>query len=669
MDAESPRLRLSILGVVVVSMFGALFARLWYLQVMSAGKYQDVAVANTTKLVFEEPPRGRILDRNGKVIVDNRTSLVVTANPHELDASGRRDEILFRIAQELTRSGKPTKVKALERRLRDPQYNPLQPVPIAIDVPEDLYVYLSERADEFPGIAVQREAVRSYPYGPAAAHVVGYVGRINQEELKARQGSRNEPEENPKPYQPDSNIGKEGVERVYEDQLRGTPGVRRIEVDSRGRVVRTVEYPPPRPGNDLQLSIDIDIQVNVEKALAEQLETVRGGYTTDGRVAAAPAGAAVMLEPGTGHVLALASYPTYDPSEFVNGISSERYEELTRNPRENPFVNRAIAGQYAPGSTFKLVTAFGAMSSGMISGNTYYADGGVYQLMKCAGNCTRQNPNRQGHGTVNVPSALTVSSDVYFYWLGDRFYWEADQWGQGLQSAARPFGFGTRTGIDLPGEAAGTVPDPDWKRRTWEALPPGQKANGDPTWYPGDSVNLAIGQGDMLATPLQLASAYAMFVDGGVHRRPTVALRILEPSSEAADPEAPAVVEEIQPEPNHRADLPPEIHEPIRQGLLGVVSSGGVFTGTAYHAFRGFDTTAFPILAKTGTAQVNNKADTALFVACGPDPHYRYCLSVVLEEAGFGGTVAAPVARRVFEPLAGQQTEEGSKPTIARSSD
>ncbi|MCX7619465.1 MAG: penicillin-binding protein 2 [Acidimicrobiales bacterium] len=669
MDAESPRLRLSILGVVIVSMFGALFARLWYLQVMSAGQYQDVAVQNTTKVVYEEPPRGRILDRNGKVIVDNRTSLVVTANPHELDSSGKRDEILFRIAQELTRSGRPTKVRSLERRLHDPQYNPLQPVPIAVDVPEDLYVFLSERAEEFPGIAVNREAVRSYPYGAAAAHVVGYVGRINEEELRARQGTPDHPKENPKPYQPDSNIGKEGVERVYEDELRGTPGVRRIEVDSLGRVVRTVEHRPPRPGNDVQLSIDIDIQVSLEKALAEQLDLVRGGYTSDGKIAAAPAGSAVMLEPGTGRVLALASYPTYDPSEFVNGISTERYQELTRNPAENPFVNRAISGQYAPGSTFKLVTAFGAMSSGMINGNTSYVDGGVYQLMKCSGNCTRQNPNRQGHGTVNVSSALTVSSDVFFYWIGDRFFWEADRWGQGLQSAARTFGFGAKTGIDLPGESAGNVPDADWKRRTWESLPPDQKAKGDPTWYPGDSVNLAIGQGDMLATPLQLANAYAMFVDQGVHHKPTVVMRILQPASEAADPAHPAVIREIEPEVTYTADMPAAIHEPIRQGLLGVASSGGVFTGTAYNAFRGFDTKAFPVLSKTGTAQVNNKADTALYVACAPDPEYKYCLSIVLEEAGFGGNVAAPVARRVFEPLAGQQTEEGSKPSVVRSSD
>ncbi len=653
MDTGSSQLRLGILAITAISLFGALFARLWYLQVMVAPQYTGVATQNRERTIYEEPPRGRILDRTGAVLVDNRTSLVITANlqdPAILD-SGRRRELLVRVAGQLTRVGIPTKVTTLERRLNDRQFNPLTPIPIAIDIPEELDIYIKEHSEDFPGIDVAREQVRSYPKGPIAAHVLGYVGRVNEEELAAKVGTEADPKDNPKHYGPASTYGKAGVERVYEDDLRGVPGVRKVEVDSRGRVVRTVSYSPPEPGNDVQLAIDADLQEVAERALIDQLGAVRGLYSSSG-YRQAPAGSLVITDPRDGGVLAMASYPTYDPTEFVNGISTERYEAIrTGKDSDNPLINRAIGGQYAPGSTFKLVTAYAAMHRGVIDGSFSFGDPGTYILKNCTGpTCRKQNAGGIAHGTVDLATALTVSSDVFFYHLGDEFYWGHDKYGDGIQDAARTFGFGRRTGIDIPGEAEGRVPDPAWKQELYDALPEEQKKNGSPTWQPGDTVNLAIGQGDMLATPLQLATAYSGFVHHGEVHQPRVAVRVLRPAGDPADPKA--LVRSFDPVIKGTVDLPNEIHDPIRNGLVNVPEWR--YNGTAGEAFRGFDTAAYPIIAKTGTAQANNKVDNALFTACGPEPSEQLCVAIVLEEAGFGGEAAAPIARRIFDHTSGQ---------------
>ncbi len=659
MESESPRLRLSILAIIVVSLFGALFARLWYLQVMAAPQFQDVAAANRERVIYEEAPRGRILDRNGRVIVDNRTSLVVTASPRQLDQSGHRNDVLLRLATALTDAGTPTKVATLERRLNDKQYSPLQPIPVAIDIPEALEVELAERAEDFPGVEVTRESVRAYPNGPLAAHVVGYVGRISEQELEARMGTKDNPKEADKPYQPDSDIGKAGVERTFEDDLRGQPGVRRIEIDAKGTPIRTIDYTPPRSGNDLQLTIDLDIQANAEATLSAQLDAIKGGVTREG-TKTAQAGSLAAVDPRNGEVLAMASFPTYDPAEFVNGISTERYAQLTGgDAADNPFPNRAIAGEYAPGSTFKLVTAYGGLDRGLVTASSPFYDGGCLRV----GDRDFCNAGKVAHGAVPMPRALTVSSDVYFYSLGQRFWNQRDEYGDGIQSAARGFGFGTATGVQLPGESAGIIPDPEYKRKLWEALPPDQQRKGDPNWYPGDNVNLAIGQGYVLATPLQLANAYATFVNHGQHHQPNIALRVLIPAGDPTDPRS--VVKSFEPRVDHTVDLPDNVFEPVHEGLIGVASSR---EGTAYDAFRGFDLKSFPVFSKTGTAQVQGKADNALFVACGPDPAYRICVSAVLEQAGFGGEAAAPVVRRVLEPLAGQAQSDW-KPGVVRGND
>jgi penicillin-binding protein 2 len=527
-------------------------------------------------------------------------------------------------------------------------------------VPDGLQIELAERAEEFPGVQVARESVRAYPNGPLAAHLVGYVGRVSEEELEARMGTKESPKPADKPYQPDSDIGKAGVERTFEDDLRGVPGVRRIEIDAKGTPIRTIEYSPPRPGNDLQLALDLDVQANAESTLAAQLDAVRGGATKEG-TKTAQAGSVVAIDPRNGEVLAMASFPTYDPAEFVNGISTERYQELVGggDPADNPFPNRAISGEYAPGSTFKLVTAYAGLDAGLVTASSPFYDSGCLQV----GDRPFCNAGKAAHGAVPMPRALTVSSDTYFYSLGQRFWAERDQHGDGIQDAARGFGFGTASGVQLPGESAGIIPDPDYKRRLWESLPPDQQAKGDPAWYPGDNVNLSIGQGYVLSTPIQLVNGYATFVNKGRHHQPNVALRVLIPAGDPADPAA--VVKVFEPRVDHTLEMPDTIYEPVHDGMLGVASSR---EGTAYDAFRSFDLDEFPIFSKTGTAQVNGKADNALFAACGPDPEYRICAAAVLEQAGFGGEAAAPVVRRVLEPVAGQLGEDW-QPGIVRGSD
>ncbi len=624
METASPRLRISILGIVALSLFGALFARLWYLQVMASPQFEVQAQANRVREVTEKAPRGRILDAKGRVLVDNRTSLVVAINPHDLQSVDDRGELLSRLAHVLTQSGVPTKVSSIERHLADRQFNPLQAIPVAVDVPEELFLYLAERSDEFPSVEVRRETVRTYPYGAFAGNVLGYVGRISEEEYAARDG-----------YEPDSDIGKSGIEKSFEEQLRGVRGVRTIEIDSQNRPVRTTEYFPPQQGYDIQLTIDIDVQMAAEKALAEQLESLRGRFQRDGALMKAPAGSVVVMDPRNGDVIAMASYPSYNPEEFVNGISTERYQELVAGSDADPLTNRTIQGLYAPGSTFKPITAIAALDAGMITEYSSYLDPGYYDV----GTLRVYNAGKRPYGAVDVRRSLTVSSDVYYYWLGDKFW--RDTYGDGMQQTARAFGLGAITGIDLPGEAAGLVPDPDVKAKRHEENP---EAFPEGKWYSGDNVNVAIGQGDVLVTPLQLASVYATIANGGTVYRPRITTG-------------------VEPEVTGSVELPASTVQPVLDGLTGVITSR---EGTAYLPFQGFDMTGFQVAGKTGTAQVNGKADTSLFASFAPSGNALYSVVAVLEESGFGSDAAVPVVRRVYEAITGQtQTLPGETLTGA----
>jgi penicillin-binding protein 2 len=632
-----PRLRLSMMAVVAMALFVSLFARLYDLQVVGSSDYRLQAEANRVRTVQVEAPRGRILDRNGKVLVDNRVAVVVAIDRNAFGdlTKPAQASLLQRLTVELTAAGHAISPDEITQRLGDRRYSRYAPVPVATDVPEELKIYLDEHADEYPSVVVQRTAVRHYPYGTLAAHTLGYVGQIDDDELKYVQAAG----DTVKPYALNDHIGKEGVERTYEPYLRGTPGLRRIEVDAEGDPVRVISDREPRAGDDLVLSIDVDLQALAEQALQQGLADARARPPRNGNPPNnATTGATVVEDPNNGQLLALASYPTYDPSAFVDGIDANEWNFLNDPVNGQPLNNWAIQGQWAAGSTYKLFMAYAALHSGLMAPDTIFHDGGGYLIPGCSGlKCYRSNAGGAAYGSVNISEALTVSSDAFFYNVGAQFWLQRERFGEeGLQNLLAPWGIGDETGVALTGERPGRIPGATWRREFCEAT----NCN-DPVWRTGDSVNVGIGQGDVLVTPLQLANGYATFANGGTRYVPQIALR-------AQAYQTDKVTQEFQPKAAARVEMTPPQRQALLDGLAGVP-----VRGTAAGAFAGFPLDAFPIAGKTGTAQVDNKADTALFSAFGPIHAPRYQVTAVLEESGFGATSAAPVVRRVFEVLAG----------------
>jgi penicillin-binding protein 2 len=623
----SSRLRLSVLGVVIVSLFAVMFARLWYLQVLAAPEFEVAASQNRVRVVTTPAPRGRILDRHGRVLVDNRYANVVTITRDEIE---NRDAVLGRLSALLR-----IPVAELRARMANPRYSPYKPVPVAEDVPKETLVYISEHQDLFPGVEATRQAVRTYPNGTLAAHLLGYVGEINDVELDARKGDG---------YRLGDTIGKTGVEKIYEDDLRGEPGVERLQVDARGKSLGPLSVTPPVQGHDVVLTIDLEVQRLAEESLAKGIEAARKAKDrASDKNFAAPAGAAVVLDPRNGAVLALASHPTYDPAAFLNGISRGDYAFLQDPANHYPLNDRTIQGQYAPGSTFKLITALAGLRTGLIQPNSTVVDRGFLRV----GNRTFRNAGSRAYGPVNLQRSLTVSSDVYYYTMGASFWSKRDQLGETpIQDTARLFGLGETTGIPLRPEMDGRVPDPEGRKELHELKP---KAFPEGKWYPGDNVNLSIGQGETVVTPLQLANAYATFANGGTLWEPRIAAEVRDRGGD--------VVRTIDSVVRRKIDLPPQQRDPILRGLVGVTADP---RGTANGAFFGFPLNRFPVAGKTGTAQVAGKQDTALFASFAPanSPTPEYAVVAVVEEAGFGGSVAAPIVRRIYDGIVGEATTD-----------
>ncbi|MBW8825734.1 MAG: penicillin-binding protein 2 [Acidobacteria bacterium] len=626
---DSPRLRLLIVGVVGLSLFAALLARLWYLQVLTAPQFKLQAKQNQVRVVKVAAPRGRILDRNGVVLVDNRASNVVAVDRSRLTAD-ERAPLLERLSRVLHIPD-----VELSRRLDDVTVSPYTPVPLAEDVPEPTMVTLRERQEDFPGVVARTVAVREYPHGSLAAHVLGYVGEVNDTDMADNQGE----------YQLGDQIGKAGVERTYEKELRGAAGEERIEVDAKGTPIRTLSRRGPVQGSDLVLSLDINVQARAEASLSQGLAAARGRpFEKDKGLLVADAGAVVVLDAKEGSVVAMASYPTFDLPGLANGVSKAEAAKLFSPSSGAPFINRAIQGQYAPGSTWKLVTADAAMRTGLVSPNYTYNDTGSFEIKECVGtSCIRHNAGSRAFGRVDFRRALTVSSDVYFYNLGSMF-WQRRKSGHfgetPIQESAAALGFGRKTGVPLQGESEGRVPTPETRAELHRTKPKLYPTGG---WFEGDNVNLAIGQGELGVTPIQLANAYATYANGGTRFSPNIALRVQRQDGTVVRDIAPRVL------PDSLA-LSPQVRQPIMAGLAGVVSDPD---GTAFNAFASFPLRSYGIAGKTGTAQAKPKQDTALFVGYGPTSDPRYAVAVVMEQSGFGASAAAPVARRVFSAIAG----------------
>ena len=622
---ESARfgLRLTVMGLIVLVAFSAVVVRLWSLQVLHSSHYRNVAIVYEEQTVPITPARGLILAREGQVLVGDQVQPVVT-----LSRSLATPVVIGRLAALLGES-----VADVNTALENPQASPYQPVPIAIGVSQSTIVYLSEHEDLFPGVAVAFTAERTYPYGDTAAQMLGYTGDIDASELKSLEKYG---------YTANDVIGQAGLESTYELYLRGVPGSEVIKVDALGNPIGTAKTTPPLSGDDLVLNMDINLQEKVETSLTDQIQSLQAsGVPADG-------GAAVVLDPETGAVLAMASVPTYNPSWWVGGISDQHYQLLTSQADHDPLLDRAIQGLWAPGSTFKLATSTAALNDGLLASlGGYINDPGSYQIPPpCSGQCTYyDNINNgvaeAGKGPLNVTTALTASDDVFFYTLGADYWFDSGKYGETpIQNVAAQYGFGQVTGIDLPNEYSGQVDSPKLRDEQHAEAPQAFPSN-----YYGvaDNIEMAFGQGETLVTPLQEAVAYATFASGGTRYAPQVVNSVISPTGK--------LVKHFTPRVTGHVSLPESTYDQILAGLEGVVYNPN---GTAYSTFLGYK--GMPIAGKTGTATesaVNGVQPTAWFVAFGPTPPStpRYVVAVVIDQAGYGAAAAAPVARDIFTYL------------------
>ena len=649
-------LRLAVMAVLLVAGFVALFSRLWYLQVLAVGDYRTLAKENRIRLVYSEPTRGRILDRDGDVLVGNRYSSSITIDRQRLEPGSLQERrVLYSIARLLVREDMPkseykkelvAKVKEMRDNLNDATVSPYKPVAVVNDVRESVVAIIEENPEDFPGVAAENLPIRTYPHGSLAAHVLGYVGEINEDELKASEFQDAKP-----PYEPGDLIGKSGVERTYDRWLRGRPQIKRVVVNSAGEVVGEAVKQQEEPGRDLILSIDVDAQKLAEKALASGITAARGATYE------APDGAIVVMDPDDGSIVALASYPTYDPSILADGITEREYDRMSGRPdtaEDDVLPNRAIQAQIPPGSTFKVVTAGAALATGIATPDTYLPCPGSVSYGATGITTEFNNWTSVDFGSIGFPESLEVSCDTFYYELGWRM---EDLWGAGNGDGSERFqdymhqaGFGQPTGIDLPHEEEGRVPDDEWCDEFADA---GLGCFGG--WLPGFTVNMAIGQGDLTTNPLQMAVTYAaLAADSAQVWEPHVARQIGRPDPETGEEE---ILRDIEPEVVRRLPLDPPEVAVIREGLEDVVSGAN---GTAAGAFAGYPLDRYPVAGKTGTAQIGeSEADInyAWFVSYAPANDPQYVVSIYLAKAGHGGESAAPVARQVYEGLFGIDDE------------
>jgi penicillin-binding protein 2 len=631
--SDNSRVRVSIVGVVIVALFSTLLVRLWFLQSGPEDSLKVQAVVDSQRLIQTQTPRGEIKDRNGVVLVRDRPSWAVTIDRDLVKSS--RDKVIGQLAELLH-----IKVSQLLSRYESDRQSPLQPAVVALDVSQPNRLEILQDPQNYRGVHVKALTVREYPKGDLAAQLLGYVGEVPSEELPRLKKAR---------YQAGEQIGLAGAEAAFESELRGVPRRETIEVDPTGRQVGApVKVEDGKVGKSVYLTIDSDVQAAAETSLAQgiagartlQNRDIQTGYATF----AAPAGAVVVLDAGDGSVAALASYPTYSPSVWVGGISQNDFDLLSNDASNNPLLNRATQGEYAPGSTFKLVTSLAMTADGIRGIGDYYTDEGKVTI----GDSTFRNANEEQFGPVNLEQALTVSSDTYFYTVGNEFWnvWDSGdhERGLGIQREARALGFGAPTGIELD-EADGRVPDPAWKSAFANANYKTEKEKKDNSqWYPGDDILSAVGQGDVVATPLQLANAYAAFANGGTLWQPHIEQKVVNADGTTYSTVARKAI--------RRLNLDPTVTATIMAGLQGAVAQS---KGTANPAFQGFPLNEFPIAGKTGTAQVNGAGDTSLFAAIFSAKGKQYVAVAVVEQAGFGAQTAAPIVRRVIEAMNGLQ--------------
>jgi penicillin-binding protein 2 len=658
-DGTGHQGRFLSVALVVGLLFITLFGRLGQVQLTQHADYTAAAAKLNTRVIVVPAVRGRILDRTGRPLADNTSLTVVTLERRAVAESedGAR-ALLTRVAATLKRpvgellarthlcgdAGAPPAPACWAG-------SPQVPIPIASGVDPKRALSLVERPDLYPGIAVEAVPVRRYPapLGVNAAHLLGYLGRATEKEVSAPDS----------PVTSDDLVGRAGLEQQYDTALRGTPGRTVVSVDPRGLVTGVVSRVDPVPGRDLVTSIDASVQVVAEKALARELAAARK------RGLPADSGGAVVLDVRTGQVVASASAPTYDPNVWTGGISGKEYAALTAPSAGTPLLSRVTAAATAPASTMKALSVPAAVAAGNSLTGTYEC-GSSYRI----GNRAFKNFESRAYGPITFHKALEISCDTVFYDVAYRSWLALG----GLKGAdakdpfittVRDFGLGRRTGIDLPGESAGRIPDRTWKRAVWDETKDQtckraksgypEVAKDDPSraaylkslarencesgaqFRAGDAANFAIGQGDVATTPLQMGVAYAAIATGGVVRTPRVGVRTVDPVSGAA--------QQIRPGPTHRARLPKDVAAYVQDGLRAVVVSG-----TGEQAFSGM-AADWPVSGKSGTAEVFGRSDTSWFESYAPASKPRYVVSVAVSQGGHGSETAAPISRSIHEAL------------------
>ncbi len=629
-EESRPNLRLRIVGVVVLLLFAVLVLRLWTLQVVEGKTYAANVTRNQVRVVSIAAPRGEIVDRNGTVLVSNLPQEEILLSRAE---AAQNPSIIGMVAALIGQT--PKQVSA---SISNDQYSPYEPVPVAVGVSTATVQFLQTHQSQYPGVSVETVAQRTYPQGgTTATHILGYVGDISPSYLAANPNQG---------YTQGSQVGVSGIEAQYEPYLRGVDGRQALSVDASGTVVGTLNTTAPQIGDTAVLNIDTGLQQVVQNDLQQQILTDRHTIdAVDGRVPPAPNGAAIVMNPQNGQVLALASYPTYDLNEWVGGISSANFDALQASQAEN---DEAIDGLYTPGSTFKLVTATAALQDGLITPTTPYVDTLTYKIPGCPApgvtqdtSCILHDDPGDSGGTYNVSTALTASSDSFFYNLGDMFWNDRGQFGDTpIQNEATDYGEGTITGIDLPGEAQGRVDSLLTRQKLHAEAPKGFP--NTPMWYTGDNIEMAFGQGETVLTPIEQAVAYSTFANGGTRYAPQVA-------SEIVDPETGKVVKKLAPEVTGHVTIAPANYSAMLQGFEGVISSPH---GTAYQDFQGFPT-SWNLAGKTGTASNQQGLEpNSWFVAFGPNPNPTYLVLAVIDQGGYGADAAAPLVRNIFNYLA-----------------
>jgi penicillin-binding protein 2 len=605
--------RVAIIGGVALVLFAVVFFRLWYLQVLSGDRYKAEANNNRVREITVQAPRGRILDRNGRVLVDNRYGLAVTISPDKLPKDPHAAARIYRrLAPLVNMSGREIR-RSVNKQLAAV---PFSPAIVKSDVPQATYSYILENEDRFPAVDVEQLAFRKYPYHEIGAHLFGTVGEVNAKQLKqdryrgVTQGDR---------------VGQSGVEYSYDRYLRGKDGARRVSVDALGNARQELVERRPVSGRQLRLGVDFDVQKVGQQAIAGD------------------EGAFVVMDVKTGEIRAMGSNPSFDPNIFAKTIRESDYKRLTDVANGAPLTNRATQGLYPTGSTFKIATATAALEGGLITPDTVQFDGGNLKV----GGITFWNAGHAVNGALALRKALQVSSDVFFYRLGLEMNGSGD--GHQLQRWARRLGFGHRTGVDLPGELSGVVPSPEWRNRKFKRHDP---FFDDRPWSVGDNINLAVGQGNLLANPLQLAVAYATIANGGYVVRPHVGERVEDAEGR--------VIQEFRTPPRRKLPIDPSYRQAILDGLHAAATSPG---GTSYPVFKDFK---IPIAGKTGTAQKGGgRADQSWYVGLAPYPNPRYVVVATDEHGGFGAETAAPQVRRILAQLFGIKDHASLKGSTA----